>query len=266
MKNPAHDATRPGGPGDTPGLRLAGGRAFDDVAGVGGGLGGGGGATAPRLPVDRTQSILEATKQVAALLKNAGHPFALAGSVAAYAHGVPANFQHDTDFVILREDAEAVTAELERAGVEVRVPPEDWLIKATCRGEDIDLIFELTRHPVTRDLLGRAEILPVDSVLMPVLAPTDLMGSLLAAFSEHHCDFGAVLPLARTLREKIDWDLLRRENEGAPMPEAFLYLLERLHVIEPRTAPHAEPHTEPHTEPRTQPRTEPSIGRREASS
>lgn len=71
---------------------------------------------------------------------------------------------------------------------------------------------------------------------MPVLAPTDLMGSQLAAFSEHHCDFGAVLPIARVLRERIDWDLLRRENAGSPMPEAFLFLLERLNVIEPREA------------------------------
>ncbi|MCS0638478.1 nucleotidyltransferase family protein [Streptomyces sp. LP05-1] len=186
-----------------------------------------------QLPPDRTQAILEATKHVAGLLKGAGHPFALAGSVAAYAHGVPANFQHDTDFAILREDARAVTEELERAGIQVRVPPEDWLIKARSHGEEIDLIFELARHPVTHELLDRAEILPVDSVRMPVLSPTDLLGSLLAAFSDHHCDFGAVLPIARTLREKIDWELLRRENEGAPMPEAFLFLLERLNVIDP---------------------------------
>ncbi|WP_399225699.1 hypothetical protein [Streptomyces sp. TRM49041] len=189
------------------------------------------------LPPDRTQAILEATKQVAGLLKAGGHRFALAGSVAAYAHGVPASLQHDTDFAVLRQDEEAVRHELERGGIQVRSAPEDWLIKATCRGEEIDLIFELARHPVTEELLARAHTLPVDSVHMPVLAPTDLMGSQLAAFSEHHCDFGAVLPIARALREKIDWDVLRRENEGSAMPEAFLFLLERLNVIEPREAP-----------------------------
>ncbi|MDT9683989.1 nucleotidyltransferase family protein [Streptomyces sp. TRM76323] len=188
------------------------------------------------LPPDRTQAILEATKQVAGILKAGGHRFALAGSVAAYAHGVPASLQHDTDFAILREDEEAVTRELQNAGIRVRKPPEDWLIKATCRGEEIDLIFELARRPVTQELLARAQVLPVDSVHMPVLAPTDLMGSQLAAFSEHHCDFGSVLPIARVLRERIDWDLLRRENEGSPMPEAFLFLLERLNVIEPKEA------------------------------
>ncbi|MEU0721249.1 nucleotidyltransferase family protein [Streptomyces lavendulocolor] len=272
MRNHSQDATQSGGPtgpadptGPTGplGLRLAGGRAVEGEPGdallgtpasggtsagaphdhgtsaAPGGTGGtAGGAEGPAgtHPPDRTQAILEATKQVAALLKSAGHPFALAGSVAAYAHGVPQSLQHDTDFAILREDAEAVTQDLEAAGIQVRVPPEDWLIKARSHGEEIDLIFELARHPVTPELLQRAHTLPVDSVRMPVLAPTDLVGSLLAAFSEHHCDFGAVLPIARTLREKIDWDLLRRESEGSPMPEAFLYLLERLNVIEPREA------------------------------
>ncbi|WP_167367986.1 nucleotidyltransferase family protein [Streptomyces agglomeratus] len=188
------------------------------------------------LPPDRTQAILEAAKRVASRLKSCGLPFALVGSVAAYAHGVPASFQHDADFCILREDAEAVTEALEAAGIEVRVPPEDWLIKAHSHGEEIDLIFELARQPVTRELLSRAQTLPVDSVHMPVLSPTDLMSSQLHAFSEHHCDFGAVLPIARTLREKIDWDRLRREHQDSPMPDAFLYLLERLHVIEPREA------------------------------
>jgi hypothetical protein len=190
----------------------------------------------PALPPDRTQAILEATKQVAGILKAGGHRFALAGSVAAYAHGVPASLQHDTDFAVLREDEDAVTEALQRSGIQVRKPPEDWLIKATCRGEEIDLIFELARHPVTEEMLARAQVLPVDSVHMPVLAPTDLMGSQLAAFSEHHCDFGSVLPIARVLRERIDWDLLRKENEGSPMPEAFLFLLERLNVIEPKEA------------------------------
>ncbi|PRH75805.1 hypothetical protein C6N75_29010 [Streptomyces solincola] len=202
--------------------------------GVGGPVAGGlGHVERPAHPPDRTQAILEATKHVAGLLKAGGHPFALAGSVAAYAHGVPASFQHDTDFAIRREDAEAVTRELEKAGVQVRVPPEDWLIKARSHGEEIDLIFELARQPVTAEMLERAQVLPVDSVRMPVLSPTDLVASLLAAFSEHHCDFGSVLPIARTLREKIDWDRLRTENEGAPMPEAFLFLLERLNVIDP---------------------------------
>ncbi|MCB5164259.1 nucleotidyltransferase family protein [Streptomyces bambusae] len=186
------------------------------------------------LPHDHTQAILETTKRVAALLKASGEPFALAGSVAAFAHGVPARFQHDTDFCVRREDAEAVTGALEDGGIAIRGAPEDWLIKGSLDGEEIDLIFELAGRPVGDALLSRAQVLPVDSVRMPVLAPTDLMDSRLAALTEHYCDFGDLLPMARTLRERMDWDALYAAHGHAPLPDAFFYLLERLGVIDPR--------------------------------
>ncbi|CAM5706029.1 Nucleotidyltransferase family protein OS=Streptomyces alboniger OX=132473 GN=CP975_28800 PE=4 SV=1 [Streptomyces alboniger] len=191
-------------------------------------------APVEELPPDLNQAILEAAKQVGALLKRNGHDFALAGSVAVYAHGGAGNLQHDADFCIKPEDAEQVAATLAEAGLTVYQPPEDWLLKAKCLGQDIDLIFELAHQPVTADMLARATELPVDSVRMPVLAPTDLMRALLAAFSEHHCDFGAVLPIARQLRELVDWETVRRDCGDAPMPAAFLYLLERLQVVAPR--------------------------------
>lgn len=185
------------------------------------------------LPPDRTQAILEAAKRIASLLKAEDHPFALAGGVAAHAHGATVRLQHDADFCIRREDADAVTRTLREAGLQVFLPPEDWLVKARCLGQDVDLILELAKRPVTSELLDRAEVLPVDSVHMPVLSATDLVGSLLAAFSEHHCDFGAVLAVVRPLREKVDWARIRAERGDAPMAAAFLYLLERLQVIEP---------------------------------
>ncbi|MFE9834330.1 hypothetical protein ACFYP4_04150 [Streptomyces sp. NPDC005551] len=186
------------------------------------------------LPRDRNQAILEAAKQVGSTLKKNEYDFALAGSVAVYAHGGTGNLQHDADFCIKPEDADRVASTLRSAGLEVYAPPEDWLLKAKCLGQDIDLIFELAHQPVDTALLSRSDMLSVDSVQMPVLAPTDLMRSLLAAFSEHHCDFGAVLPIARALREKVDWEQVRVTAGDAPMPNAFLYLLERMEVIEPQ--------------------------------
>ncbi|MFC7815339.1 nucleotidyltransferase domain-containing protein [Streptomyces sp. NPDC057367] len=192
------------------------------------------------LPLDRNQAILQAAKQVGAILKRNEHPFALAGSVAVYAHGGTQNLQHDVDFCIRPDDATAVAETLREAGLTVYTPPEDWLLKAKCLGQQVDLIFELAHEPVTTELLSRAKDLSVDSVLMPVLAPTDLLRGLLAAFSEHHCDFGAVLPIARTLREKIDWNGLRRDCGDAPMPAAFFFVLERLEIISP-AGPSAAP-------------------------
>ncbi|MEU6095148.1 nucleotidyltransferase family protein [Streptomyces sp. NPDC047079] len=186
------------------------------------------------LPPDHSQAILEATKRVGALLKREGHMFALAGSVAVYAHGGSEHLQHDADFCVRPEDAEAVAATLDNAGLTVYKPPEDWLLKAKCFDQDIDVIFELAHRPVTTEMLGRAQELPVASVRMPVLSPTDLVWSLIAAFSEHHCDFGAVLPVARALRERVDWEQVRRDCGEEPMPAAFFFLLERLNVIAPR--------------------------------
>ncbi|MEU6368683.1 nucleotidyltransferase family protein [Streptomyces sp. NPDC046931] len=186
------------------------------------------------LPPDHSQAILEAAKRVGALLKREGHMFALAGSVAVYAHGGSENLQHDADFCVRPEDAEAVAATLHDAGLTVYKPPEDWLVKAKCFDQDIDVIFELAHRPVTTDMLGRAQELSVASVRMPVLSPTDLLWSLIAAFSEHHCDFGAVLPVARALREKVDWERVRRHCGDEPMPAAFFFLLERLNVIAPQ--------------------------------
>ncbi|WP_051844887.1 nucleotidyltransferase family protein [Streptomyces globisporus] len=188
-------------------------------------------APSPDLPPDHTQAILETTKEVGAVLKATGRPFALVGSVAAYAHGIPVRLQHDTDFAILREDAEVVTEALRERGVRIVDPPEDWLVKARAGGEAIDLIFSLAGRPVTAELLDRAQTLPVDSVHMPVLAPTDLMVCRLLALSEHHCDFGPLLPVARGLRERIHWGQVREDTAGSPMAEAFLYLLELMDVL-----------------------------------
>ncbi|MFJ5775307.1 hypothetical protein [Streptomyces sp. NPDC093094] len=186
------------------------------------------------LPRDRTQAILEATKQVATLLKRQKHRFALAGSVAAYAHGTSTGLQHDVDFCVRAEDAEAVAVTLREGGLDVRTPPEDWLLKSRCLGQEVDIIFRLAHRPVTTQMLDRAVEMPVESVRMPVLSATDLMSSLLSAFTEHYCDFGSVLPVARALREKIDWDQVRHECGEQPMPAAFLFLLERLDVVSPR--------------------------------
>ncbi|MDQ0585294.1 hypothetical protein QF030_007472 [Streptomyces rishiriensis] len=136
-------------------------------------------------PPDRHQAILDAAKQVGSLLKRQGHRFALAGSAAVYAHGASGSLQHDADFCLRRDDAGAVAATLNEAGITVVEPPEDWLWKAKCLGQDIDLLFELAHEPVTSELLDRAVELPLDSVHMPVLAATDLLRGLLASFSEH---------------------------------------------------------------------------------
>ena len=44
-------------------------------------------------------------------------------------------------------------------------------------------------------------------------------------------DFATGLPVARSLREQIDWPRVRRETKKSPYAEAFLILLDRLDVV-----------------------------------
>jgi hypothetical protein len=170
-----------------------------------------------------------ALKRVAVTLKAAGVPFALAGGYAGWARGGPEP-DHDADFVVPVEHLERATAALREVGVRIEEPPEDWLVKAYCGDELVDLIHRPAGRPVDDELIARADLLDVASVQMPVLAATDIVAMKLRAMTDHYCDFSSVLPVARALREQIDWTSLRAEEVASPFVAAFLVLCERLGV------------------------------------
>jgi hypothetical protein len=175
--------------------------------------------------------VLGTLKRAAAALIKDGVPFALVGSVAAYARGGGALPSHDVDFVLMEQDVPAAEKSLAGLGMEIVHPPEDWLVKAYDDGTQVDLIFRLSGEPVGPDLLARAEEFDVAAIRMPVVAATDLVLSWLRAFSEHHADFAVTLTHVRPLREQVDWARVRAETDGSPFAGAFLVLLQRLHVL-----------------------------------
>jgi hypothetical protein len=177
-------------------------------------------------------SVLGTLKRSAAAMGKAGVPFALVGSVAAYARG-GALPSHDVDFVLMEQDVPAAEKALAGIGMEIVHPPEDWLVKAYDDGTLVDLIFRLSGVPVGAGLLSDAEELDVAAVTMPVLGATDLVLSWLRAFSEHHANFAVTLMHVRPLREQVDWERVRAETAGSPFACAFLVLLERLQVVSP---------------------------------
>jgi hypothetical protein len=85
---------------------------------------------------------------------------------------------------------------------------------------------------VESDLIDRAEELPVLSVLMPVLAATDIVVTKLMALEEHYCDFSRLLPVARALREQVDWPRVAHDVAANDFAVVFLQLLDRLGVID----------------------------------
>jgi hypothetical protein len=180
---------------------------------------------------EELDALREGLKQVAVALKEVGAPFALAGGYAAWAHGSPEPL-HEVDFLVRPQDATRIAEGLDRAGLDVQQPPEDWLFKVRLDGAVVDVIHRV-QGSSPEEVLDAAEELPVLSVRMPVMTATDVATEKLLAMDEHYCDLAAILPPLRALREQIDWQQVRRRTAGAPFAETTLFLLERLEVIGP---------------------------------
>lgn len=180
---------------------------------------------------DEQERLREALKRTAVALKEAGVPFALGGGYAAWARGGPEP-NHDVDFVVAEADADQAERVVSRAGLCVEHPPEDWLFKVFTDNAMVDILFRIGGSSVEAPILERADDVEVLSVVMPVLAATDVLASKLMALDEHKCDFATVIPVARSLREQMDWQRLREEVAANDFAVAALFLLDRLGIAQ----------------------------------
>lgn len=121
---------------------------------------------------------------------------------------------------------------LRAAGLEITEPTENWLFKAHHGGELIDVLYRMVGEPIDDDLLARTDEIEVLAVRMPVLSATEIMTSKLRVVGEHYCDFSRLLPVARAMREQIDWPEVRARVDDNPYARAFLFLLDELGVVE----------------------------------
>ncbi|MFL6089682.1 MAG: nucleotidyltransferase family protein [Aeromicrobium sp.] len=185
------------------------------------------------------QEQREVLKSVATSLKREEIPFALAGGYAVWARGGPES-DHDVDFVVQPEAAEAARKVLLRDGHEPVVSNEDWLDKVSQDGIVVDIIHRLPIGDVDEALFGRCDLLAVDSVRMLVMPPTDLLLCRLLALGENSCNFAPLLGWSRSLREQIDWPEIERRAGDSPFARSFLDLLVALGVIDSE-AFHARP-------------------------
>jgi hypothetical protein len=187
---------------------------------------------------DDRAALQDALRLTAVALEDAGIPFALVGGYAAWARGAPEP-SHDADFAVIEADVPRAREVLERAGLEVADPPENWLFKAYHRGALVDVLFRMVGEPVTEKMLERSDVLEVLAVRMPVLAATDILSVKMRVLGEHYCDFQPLLVMARALREQVDWERLRDETAEHPFARAFLHLVHELGVspLGPRPRP-----------------------------
>jgi predicted nucleotidyltransferase len=184
--------------------------------------------------------IEQALKRSAAALREADIPFLLGGSLASWARGGPET-QHDLDLMIKPDDVDRAVAALTDAGMRFEDPPEEWLVKAYDGDVLVDLIFSPKGMPVDDDLFARGEVMSVLGMEMRVMALEDVLVTKLMALSEHSLRYESLLPIARALREQVDWDDVRVRTADSPFARAFFVMLEGLGVT-----PGAKPSTGGH--------------------
>jgi Cys-tRNA synthase (O-phospho-L-seryl-tRNA:Cys-tRNA synthase) len=169
-------------------------------------------------------------KKSAAALREADIPYLLAGSFALWARGLHAR-RNDIDFVVRPGDAGAAVEALVAAGMREAETPEEWLRKVYDGEVLVDVIFDPAGLPVDEDVVERGDDVEVAGMTFRVMALEDVMTTKLFAFKEHYLDYESVLEMARTLRDQVEWDELRRRCEGYPYAQPFFTLIEELGVI-----------------------------------
>ena len=179
---------------------------------------------------DEFQHMLQTMKKAGGVLNDAEIPWALGGGLACWARGGPET-EHDVDFLVRPQDAERAQDALGHAGFRTEKPPEGWLLKAFDDGVMIDLIFSPQGGPVDDELLQRAETLEVHAMRMRVARIEDILVQKLLALSEQRPDFSSVLELARSLREQVDWEEVRRRTADSAFARAYFTLLDELEIV-----------------------------------
>jgi hypothetical protein len=176
-------------------------------------------------------ALLRSLAKVANTLTAAEVPFALSGGCAVYARGGPPT-THDVDVLVREQDVPRAVSALVSYGMRAADTPLDWLAKVYDGDRLVDLLHHPNRLPVTDEVLDRAELMEVGPAVMPVATATDLLVDKCLVFGPHRCDFTEVLPIARALREQVDWVEVRDRTADSPYAEAFLFLLRRLDIEE----------------------------------
>lgn len=185
-------------------------------------------------PAESFPELIETMKKAAAALAAAGVPVLLGGGLAAWARGGPPT-DHDVDFLVREEHAEAGLEALAAAGMATERPPEGWLYKAWDGETLVDLIFRPSGGAVDDATFARASAIEVMALTLRVASIDDVLATKVLALNEQHPDFRSVLEIARSLREQVDWEHLRSRVDESPFGAAFMTLVERL-----RIAPEAE--------------------------
>jgi hypothetical protein len=189
-------------------------------------------------PSENLPQLIDTMKRACAALDEAGVPFMLGGGLATWARGGPPT-DHDVDFYLREDDALRALDALAGIGMETSTPPEGWLLKAHDADVLIDLIYRPAGGPIQDDHFERATAMVLMAQPVLVASINDVLATKLMALTEQEPDFRSVLELARSLREQIDWEFVRRRTESSPFAAAFFTLVEALGISSAAAPPAA---------------------------
>lgn len=105
------------------------------------------------MPEPTFEELLDAMRAGAGALQRHEIPFVLGGGLAAWARGGPKS-EHDVDFMIRPQDADAALEAMDQAGLRTERPPEGWLYKAW--HDNGALVDSSSRRPAVRSPTRRS--------------------------------------------------------------------------------------------------------------
>ena len=121
------------------------------------------------------------------------------------------------------------------AGFRQEQPPEDWLYKAWDGHNLVDLIFHPAGGEIGDEHFARATAMEVNAQRLLVASIDDVLVTKLLAITEQEPDYRAILEVARSVREQVDWNDVEARTKQSPFARAFFTLGEGLGIVERRT-------------------------------
>lgn len=188
----------------------------------------------PSAPPDNFDGLLATMKRAAAALREAEVEFMLGGGLAIWARGGPPT-DHDVDFYVREDDAGRARDALVAAGMREDPPPEDWLYKVMDGDNLVDLIFRPAGGAVEDVHFERATPMEVNALRLLVASIDDVLVTKLLALTEQEPDYRAILEVARSVREQVDWNDVEARTKTSPFARAFFTMGEGLGIVERRT-------------------------------
>ncbi|KXF56518.1 hypothetical protein AXA44_34295 [Rhodococcus sp. SC4] len=182
-----------------------------------------------RIVAARETQLMRTLGRAVNILSAADVPFAVGGDCAVHARGGP---PAEHQVTIIASDEHLTEARTALAAGGMRSIASSRIGSRQVVGGDlrVTLLHPAGTTGTGEGLLERAERMRIGQIWAPVLSGTDLMIDKLRRLGSHRCDFVPMLPVARALREQVDWPTVAGATADLPCARAFLGLLDDLAV------------------------------------